>query len=392
MRKIKIDIGVIGRFHAFNMARYFQDHNILNNLFTTLPLYKVKSFGLREEYISTSIYCEVFVRIIRRIGLINRYPKLIYIYHRWFIRVLTNHIETTHATIFIGFSGVSLDAIRIAKKKKMLTIVERGSCHRTKQMDLLKEEYDFLGLKKHELINGVDEVYFREILEYDEADYISVPSTFAKKTFIEQGIDESKLIVNPYGVDLSEFKVLPKSDDIFRVIYCGRLSIQKGSHYLLQAMHELKLNNFEFWHIGSIDEEMKFFVDKFHSEKFIYKGTYKQRDLHKLYAEGSVFILPSIQDGFGMVLFQAMACGLPIIATENTGGPDLVTRNGEEGYIIPIRSVKAIQSKLLYMYNNPKLLNNMGIKARLRVENGFSWSDYGDRYMENLKKIVKNEI
>ena len=87
-----------------------------------------------------------------------------------------------------------------------------------------------------------------------------------------------------------------------------------------------------------------------------------------------------------MVQAQAMACGLPIITTKNTGGGELV-ENNKNGFVIPIRDIQAIKEKILYLYKNKESSKRMGQKAIETVHNGFSWSDYGDRYAENLKEI-----
>ena len=95
----------------------------------------------------------------------------------------------------------------------------------------------------------------------------------------------------------------------------------------------------------------------------------------------------SVEEGLSMVQLQAMACGLPLICTENTGGEDLITENGKEGFVIPIRDVEALKEKLLFLYKNPEITKKMGEAAKNRVAKGFSWDDYGDRYISNLNKI-----
>jgi glycosyltransferase involved in cell wall biosynthesis len=77
-------------------------------------------------------------------------------------------------------------------------------------------------------------------MSYQECDYISIPSLFVKKTFIEQGIPEGRLIHIPYGVSLKEFYPVPKEDRVFRLIHCGNITLQKGVQYLLQAFEELR--------------------------------------------------------------------------------------------------------------------------------------------------------
>lgn len=99
----------------------------------------------------------------------------------------------------------------------------------------------------------------------------------------------------------------------------------------------------------------------------------------------------SIEEGLALVQLQAMACGLPLICNTNTGGEDLITKNGEEGYVINIRDVQALKEKLLHLYHNPDVCLEMGQKPKQKVSHGFTWDDYVDRYVELLKKIMKYE-
>jgi glycosyltransferase involved in cell wall biosynthesis len=381
---MKVNIGVVGRFHAFDLAKQLQKYKLLNKLITTYPKFKVKEWEIESDKIVSEIFLEILRRYGNRISYISKenINKFISIKHAKYVISYLNQCD-----IYIGWSGSSLETLIEAKKRGVTTILERGSTHYTYQQNILFEEFNKYGLK----FNINYDILARELLEYELCDYISIPSSFVKRTFMEKGIPENKLLVNPYGVDLSNFKQIPKEDKIFRVIFCGTLSIQKGSHYLLQAFYELNLPNSELWHIGSIKEEMKTFMKKYQSDKIIYKGHYPQNELYKLYSQGNVFCIPSLQEGMAMVQLQAMACGLPLICTTNTGGDDLITKNGEEGFVIPIRDVNAIKEKILYLYENQDICYEMGQKAKQRVSKDFSWDDYGKRYFNNLKRIYNNK-
>jgi glycosyltransferase involved in cell wall biosynthesis len=154
----------------------------------------------------------------------------------------------------------------------------------------------------------------------------------------------------------------------------------------LQAFSELRLKDAELWLIGSITDEIKPFLRQFSSPAIAYKGPFPEKDLYRYYSQGSVFCLASIEEGLAMVQAQAMACGLPVICTTNTGGADLV-REGRDGFILPIRDVDAIKEKILYFYENPDASHVMGESALSRVQAGFSWSDYCHKmiaaYQEN---------
>jgi len=82
-----------------------------------------------------------------------------------------------------------------------------------------------------------------------------------------------------------------------------------------------------------------------------------------------------------------MACGLPLICTTNTGGEDLISKDAEEGFVIPVRNIEAIKEKILYLYDNQDICKEMGRKAKKKIESGYSWDDYGNRYIKNLETI-----
>lgn len=88
-----------------------------------------------------------------------------------------------------------------------------------------------------------------------------------------------------------------------------------------------------------------------------------------------------------MVIIQAMACGLPVIATENTGGPDII-EDGKNGFIVPIRDTKALKEKLTYFYENPENCKQMDQSAKKRVSSGFAWDDYGEKIIGEYERIL----
>lgn len=377
---MKVNISVVGRFHAFNLAKQLQDKVFLNKLITTYPKFIVNKWHIKKN-LTTS---EVFLEILRRYG--SKIPFIPKSYINTFLQ--KSHAKNSakylkECDIFIGWSGSSLEALVEAKKQNKITILERGSSHYNYQMKILLET-------NKEFVPDYS-TWQRELLEYELADYISIPSSYVKRTFIENGILENKLIVNPYGVNLNEFKQIEKKDNIFRIIFAGGGTFRKGYHFLLQAFYELNLQNCELWHLGTVQKEMKPYLEKYKTEKFILKGHQPQNKLFEFYSQGSIFVMPSLEEGMAMVQFQAMACGLPLICSTNAGGEDLITKDGEEGFVIPIRDVEAIKEKILYLYNNQDIAREMGQKAKIKVSNGFSWDDYGNRYIKNLEEIYANK-
>jgi glycosyltransferase involved in cell wall biosynthesis len=225
----------------------------------------------------------------------------------------------------------------------------------------------------------------RELLEYQEADYISVPSVLAKETFLLRGFPEAKIIQVPLGVDTQCFKPVPREDNRFRIIFVG-LSIVKGLHYFLQAIDELNLKDSEVWLIGGINKDIAPFLKKY-SLRFKHLGIIPHRDLYQYYSQASIFVNFALEDGFAMALLEAMACGVPVICTENTGAKDIV-RDGIDGFILPARNTEALKEKISYFYQYPQKTREMGKQARLRVEASFTWKHYGERIIQIYRRIA----
>src|SRR5215207_5196042 len=380
---MRVTISVKGRFHLFYLASELQRHGHLDRLITSYPAFETVKYGVEHDKIK-SLFVHEADRMWRRApsflrGLFN--PQ-------W----LTSELFDVHAShhiledtdIFVGLSSSSLHSLRRAKRFGAKTIVERGSTHMLYQRDILLEEYGCFGLEARVAHPKIVE---KELVEYADADYISIPSQYVKRTFLERGVPADKLVHVPYGVNLAHFHPVPKQDDTFRIIYCGSIGLRKGVHYLLQAFYELKLPQAELWLIGSLTGEMRPFLAKFSSSAVFHKGPFPESELHKYYSQGSVFCLASIEEGLAMVLPQAMACGLPVICTTHTGGEDMV-RDGQDGFIVPIRDVEALKERILFFYTNRDACKEMGYSAQQRVKSGYTWVDYGNRMIGEYKRIL----
>ena len=385
---MKITISVLGRFWLFYLAKQLQDHNLLGRLITSYPKFEAVRYGISPDKVDSLLIHEIHNRAWRKI---SRFTESLfnpqYMIFELFDRQAARHIMN-QSDIFAGLSGCSLYSLRRARQMGAKTVLERGSSHMLYQRTILEEEYARFGLRRTVVHPQVVE---RELREYQEADFISIPSLFVKETFLQRGVPAAKLLHVPFGVDLTNFYPIPKVDKTFRVIHCGNLSLRKGVHYLLQAFWELKLPGAELWLIGSLPEEIRPFLKQFASPAIRHLGPFPEPELHKYYSQGSVFCLASIEEGLAMVQVQAMACGLPLIITTNTGGADLV-REGREGFILPIRDVAALKEKILYCYENPEEASRMGEAARERVRTGFTWADYGDKIIAHFLRILGGTI
>ncbi|MBD2164358.1 glycosyltransferase family 4 protein [Calothrix membranacea FACHB-236] len=381
---MKVTVSVCGRFHGFDLAQQLQKIGYLHQLISTYPTFAITKFGIERQFIHSIWHLEVLSRSWYRLPTWLRGDRNLQL---WFLEQFDRSVTkflSPGFDLFVGWSGSNFWSLQRAKELGSKTVIERGSSHMHYQTIILHEEYEKWGLKFTETH---PEIYDREIKSYDDADRIAIPSLFAKRTFLEQGIPESKLIHVPYGTSLAEFYPVSKEDHIFRIIHCGALSLRKGVQYLLQAFYELNLPNAELWLIGAITPEIEPFINKYQHEQIILKGTHPQNQLRWFYSQCSVFCLASIEDGFGMVIPQAMACGLPIIHTTNTGGEDIV-RDGIDGFCVPIRDVEALKEKILVLYENPEKRDQMATNALAQARNSLSWDDYGEKITKAYSQII----
>ncbi|MCS7200794.1 MAG: glycosyltransferase family 4 protein [Patescibacteria group bacterium] len=383
---MKIIISVGGRFHSFNLAQELLKRDALKFIITSYPKFITRRWDLPGDKVKSIFIKEILERAYRKspVFLQNLYNPQSFLCDL-FDKLALKKLEK--ADIFVGWSSFSLYSLRKAKELGMKTILDHGSSHIVYQYEILKEEYEKWGYKPSFDELPHPKIIEKELKEYEEADYISIPSLFVKKTFLDNGISEKKILYIQYGVDLTKFKKIPKEDNVFRIIFAGKICLRKGIQYLIQAFDELNLLNSELILLGNVAEDIKKILTKYQNSSKIKIKKVAHFDLYKEYSNGSIFVLPSIEEGLARVIPEAMACGLPVICTTNTGGEDIV-RDGIDGFIIPIRDVEKLKEKILYFYENPEITKQMGQNAQDRVKSGFSWSDYGEKIYNTYFKVL----
>jgi len=281
--------------------------------------------------------------------------------------------------IFHGWNNHSLRSLRKAKESGAIAVIERASSYPIIQERLLMQESKLFGIERKR--NPSIE---RSCKELEECDYVTIPSDFVKETFIEIGFPEEKLIKIPFGVDVKKFEFEREESDKFIVLFVGQVGLRKGVQYLLKAWKELNLKDSELRVCGKITPEFEMFVKKYKSDNVKFLGFVK--DVLEEYKKASVFCFPSIEDGFGLAPLEAMAGHTPVIVSENTGSKDLI-RDGKDGFVVPIRDVKALKEKILYFYENPEEIRRMGRNARKHVEK-YTWERYGEELVRAYERLI----
>lgn len=371
---MRVCISSAGPFYIYDLARQMERLGHLGRLYTAYPKWRVNH--LPREKVKTFPWLMVPAIAYGRLGWSWRRDSLLWQVTDTFARWVAAHVE--ECAVFHHLSGCGGPAQQAARERFDAVIVcDRGSSHIVYQDEILAEESACWGLPYQPIDRRVVE---RELQEYAEADCIVVPSRFAYRSFREKGVSQEKLFQVSYGVDLSLFRPVPKRDDVFRVLFVGHLGLRKGIPYLLQAVASLRLARFELCLIGPLFPEMRPFLARYDGY-YRWLGPIPRADLYQHYSQGSVFVMPSVEEGLALVQAQALACGLPVIATTNTGGEDLFT-DGVEGFTVPIRSPEAIREKILYLYEHPEAREEMSRAALKRVATLGGWDTYGEQMAE----------
>jgi glycosyltransferase involved in cell wall biosynthesis len=286
----------------------------------------------------------------------------------------------------VGLSGSALNTGQVVKSRGGKHVCDRGSSHIRYQDAILNEEYAKWGFP----FATIDpRVIAREEMEYQQADAIFVPSGFAHRSFVEMGVAADKVKVIPYGVRLERFQRTgepPK--DLFNVMFAGTVSLRKGIPYLLEAFRMFRHPRKRLRLAGPVEAETRSFLKNQKLDGVEILGRMSQPKLAEYMSTSHVLALPSIEDGFGLVMAQAMACGAVVISSENTGGPDLY-RNRSEGFIVPIRSAAAIAQNLQELADDQALHQRMSEAAMERVKQLGGWHDYGEKCANHLKQLTQ---
>ncbi len=281
--------------------------------------------------------------------------------------------------IFHGWNNQALRSIKAAQRIGAKAILECGSTHRFFREKILDEEYERFGIKH---LKSPDYARESSLEELTLSDFIFLTSDFAKQTFTDAGVNENKLFVLTRGVNLEKFKPDRSKDNKFKVLFVGRLSLRKGIQYLLEAWKKLNLKNAELVLAGSIDDNIKPILSKYNDiENIVFKGFLK--DVSGVYKESSIFVFPSLEEGSAKVTYEAMAAGLPVITTKNSGS---VVRNGLDGFIIPVRDTEAVREKISYLFENPEIAKTMSTNALENIKQ-YSWQRYRDKLISSYNKI-----
>jgi glycosyltransferase involved in cell wall biosynthesis len=375
-RRLKIAIATAGRFHVLDLARelHVLGHDV--RFYSYVPRARARRFGLPDECHVSLLPLVLPAVAWQRLRLVPRMRERV-------LYALLNRgvmMRLDPCDVFICMSGIYLEAARFAKERYGATIwLERGSRHILSQDKILAT------------IRGAERpsplAIRRELAGYALADRVVIPSHHVAESFRREGSAYSKLFYNPYGVDLAMFPRRQKkaTEGPLSLLFVGTWCFRKGCDLLVRAVKQVACAR--LIHVGAIGD----LAFPGNDDRFVHVDPLPQRELARFYAAGDVFVLASREDGLALVLSQALACGLPLICTDRTGGADLAHTPALAAHItvVPHDDVSALACAITRWRDRWRAGESLPRLSETDREK-LSWAAYARRYCDEMLAPVSH--
>jgi glycosyltransferase involved in cell wall biosynthesis len=371
---LRIVVATTTGFHLRHLARELiaLGHDVL--YLTYLPKFRI----MRDDIAQASA-CSYFMRLQPwSTGALFRYTPAV---QKYCTEVMLERTDDAIAEdvppcdVFIGLSSMAVKSAEEARHKYgAKIIIDRGARHVLSQSKLVSQDGG----------EPLTEFYIkRELASYAVADYIALPSHHAVESFKDYGFSQNMLFQNPYGVDLSTFVPTPFTGKPFKLLFVGGWSYRKGVDILTKALEQL--TDCSLTHAG-----MQVDVDYPTTDRFSSLGHCNHAMLARIYASHQILVLPSREDGFGMVLLEALASGLGIVASYKTGGPDIkeVIDNKKFVSLVEPGNVEALVAGVRSMIKIVAKQATDRVILSMNDKKYFSWAAYATRYADFLRSIL----
>jgi len=374
--KLRIGIATSGRFHLLDLARELDALGMDVRFYSYVSRKRAAKFGLPERC-HVALLPFLFPLVVLERLFPRFIPRTIERLMSWALDLVVIFCMRP-CDLFICMSGMYLRAPRFARRRYGAKIgLHRGSMHIQAQREILAS------LPKASQVTRF--MMRRELKGYDVADYIEVPSMHAAKSFSSWPGLAHKVFLNSYGVNLNQFPLrigaLPAEPT---VLFVGNWAYQKGVDVLVEAIAEM--NDVRLIHVGAL-LDAPFPTNT----RFVHHDPIPQWELKKFYGAAHVFALASRQDGFGMVLSQALATGLLVVCTERTGGPDLARLPGLSRFIRVVQSGDALALRRALTQALDDAIGKGRVAPITEAERqALSWRAYALRDLQFMSKILQS--
>ena len=285
---------------------------------------------------------------------------------------------------FYGISGECLEQLQEAKRKGLWTAVEQIIAPRETLDRLVAEEQRRHPDWQSPMVRDrwANDYAAREKAEWETASIIICPSDFVRLAIEEVGGPVHRCVVVPYGTDSGFLVTRPTRRQVgpLRVLVVGQVGLRKGTPYVLEAARRLS-GTATFRMVGPIavnsnrQHELRAALDL--------AGPIPRSEILKHYRWADVFFLPSVCEGSATATYEALASGLPVVTTPNTGS---VVRDGVDGFVCPAGNGDSFCEALERLASDSALLAPMSREAA-RTGRKYDIENYGARLLQALRPL-----
>ncbi|MGV3533833.1 MAG: glycosyltransferase family 4 protein, partial [Chthoniobacteraceae bacterium] len=263
-----------------------------------------------------------------------------------------------------GLPGQCLATFRAAKARGAKTVLNHATGPAREWVRIMQPEYERVGLRLEDVCVYDSDYFQREDEEYALADYHCAASSVVRDQLIALGIPAERIWQVPYGADTKVFHPAAggAAATDFRVLFAGQVCLRKGIRTILEALSLGDRNDETMDFYGAVHGEAQHDLAAYRGKVPLhFHGAISQQQLADAFRSHSVLVLPSLEEGFGLVVPQALNCGLPVIVSDRVGAKDLI-RHRENGSIIPVNDAAALRAELDFWAEHPT-----------RVEQKWDW-------------------
>jgi len=279
---------------------------------------------------------------------------------------------------FHGLPGQCAASFAAAKGQGMQTVLNHAAGPRRIQQRLVAAEFRAAGMKPPTGFAPVKGEGDFSRQEYEWADFHLAASRIVKSQLAEAGVPEGRIGVVPYGADAEIFYRGNLPPDDFRILFAGTLCLRKGIRYLLRALDKVSQPDWRIRLAGHRLPEAEPFLDSWQPPCDVQvHDPVAQPVLADWMRASSVLVLPSVEEAFGLVVVQALSCGLPCVVSDRVGAADLI-RHRENGSVVPVGDVDALAEEIRWWSQNP-----------FRVTGDYGWEEPASQLLDWSRKCLE---
>lgn len=416
---MKIIVAHPGKQHSYKTAEALYKGNMLFQYITTvydksnwkilctkylMPKFVNEKIKLRKSTIIpeelVSIKCTflgLFLLFFYKLPLNRKYRDNVFQYvHNQFGKCVAKYAIKNKVDAVIMFDTTCNECFNILKKKaphikriQDVSIANRNFMKANYEKDI--ERTGDSRIKEEQINLWNSKTLEKNIEELKLTEYFIVASKMVKRSLQYSNIDEKKIYIAPYGVEFDKFPYQSKDNKKrkLQLIYVGQITFRKGLHHLFKIISTEFKDKCDLSVIGFYNTSNVLYQEYKSTSNIKFLGFINHKELIKYYHKSDVFILPTLGEGFGLVVLEAMSSGTPCIVSDLAGGDDAI-EDGKNGFIFQAGNDIDLSEKIQWFIDNRYKLPQMSEYSSLHVKK-YTWDVYYTKIQSIVKDIIREK-